>query len=98
MYSPNAMTVNDAMILAANDAMVLARLRADVISGRVRQIRERARLSQPEIAQAIGTSATAVSQWEAGRRIPRGPAELRYTALLVELDKAHGESGRDDAG
>jgi DNA-binding transcriptional regulator YiaG len=92
------MTVNDSMVLAANDAMVLARLRADVISGRVRQIREQAHLSQPEIAHAIGTSSTAVSQWEAGRRMPRGPAALRYAALLDELDKACTESGRDDAG
>ena len=88
-----AMTVNNAnhaVALAADDAVILARLRADVASGRVRQVRERARLSQPEIAQAIGTSATAVSQWEAGRRLPRGPAALRYAALLAELDKASG--------
>jgi DNA-binding transcriptional regulator YiaG len=84
--------------MTVNDAMALAQLRADVVSGRVREIRERARLSQPEIAQAIGTSATAVSQWEAGRRLPRGPAALRYAALLDELDKAHGESGSGDAG
>lgn len=66
--------------------MKLARLRSDVLSGRAREIRELAHLSQGELARAIKVSPTAISLWEAGRRLPHGAAALRYAEFLAGLD------------
>jgi DNA-binding transcriptional regulator YiaG len=83
---------------AVQEVLALAQLRADLVSGRARAIRERARLTQPELARAVGVSQSAVTQWEAGRRVPRGEAAARYARFLHELDQACGESSRADAG
>lgn len=69
----------------ADAAVTLARLRADVASGRVREIRERARLSQSEVAEGVGVERSTVAQWEAGR-MPRGDHAARYAALLARLE------------
>ena len=68
-----------------NDTLTLARLRADVQAHRVRPIRLRSGLTQAEMATEIEVSPSAIAQWEAGRRVPRGKAALRYAALLQEL-------------
>jgi len=67
----------------------LASLRADVASGRARLIRERARVSQSEVGRAIGTTGSAIAHWEAGRRVPRGDAAIRYAQLLTKLERQH---------
>jgi transcriptional regulator with XRE-family HTH domain len=52
-----------------------------------RLIRERARLSQADVARAIGVTPSAVSRWESGVRLtPRSDAALaRYVELLDRL-------------
>ena len=50
-------------ISEADAAVTLARLRADVVSGRAREIRERSRLSQAEVAEAVGVSQPTVGAW-----------------------------------
>lgn len=40
------------------------------------------------MAHSVGASRAAVSLWEAGRRMPRGDAALRYARLLTDLDNA----------
>lgn len=73
---------------AGADALVtLARLRADLASGRARRIREAARLSQAEVAEAIGTTQPAVAGYESGRRTPRGERAARYADLLARLER-----------
>lgn len=71
--------------MAAIDALTLVWLRDQLASGKAQQARQRARLSQSEVADAIGVTQSAVGLWEQGRRLPRGVAALRYAALLREL-------------
>jgi DNA-binding transcriptional regulator YiaG len=77
---------------AVEDVLAVAQLRADVLSGRARAIRQGAHLTQLEVARAIRVTQSAVAQWEAGRRLPRGRAASRYAALLWELDQATREA------
>jgi DNA-binding transcriptional regulator YiaG len=65
----------------------LVRVRRLTRSGEAREIRERARLSQQEIATALGVSAAAIHFWETNERRPRGEAALRYGELLQSLDR-----------
>jgi DNA-binding transcriptional regulator YiaG len=74
------------------DYIALAEVRLWAESGIARQIRERARLSEAEVAAPIGVTVPTVSRWERGLRIPRGQAALRYHALLKSLDKHAQES------
>jgi putative transcriptional regulator len=52
-------------------------------ASRVRDIRERTKLSQSEFAMLIGVSIKTLQNWEQARRKPRGPA----AALLRIVDK-----------
>jgi len=54
-------------------------------SGSARRIRQAAGLSQAEVAAVLGVAQTTVASWETGRRVPRGPAAVRYGRLLEEL-------------
>jgi DNA-binding transcriptional regulator YiaG len=69
------------------DILAVAQLRADLRSGRAREIRERAHLSLAEVARALGTDPSAVWGWESGRRSPRGPNAAKYASLLWKLDQ-----------
>jgi transcriptional regulator with XRE-family HTH domain len=53
---------------------------------RIRRARERARLSQEELAQAVGASVRAVGDWENDRRKPRNRLGALEDALGVSLD------------
>ena len=50
-----------------------------------RLLRERAGLSQQDIADVIGVSRPAVTRWESGLRLPRTAARARYAELLERL-------------
>ena len=50
-----------------------------------RKIRERAGLSQSDLARALGVSAPALSRWEAGARVPRRDHLIEYVGLLEKL-------------
>jgi DNA-binding transcriptional regulator YiaG len=73
------------------DLELLTRVRELAASGEARRLRKAARLSQPEVAAACGTTPSAVSRWERGRRTPRGAAARRYAAIIVGLAKRAGE-------
>ena len=75
------------------DPIALAGLYADLAEGRARQIRERARLAQADLAQAIGASRSAVASWEDGRRRPRGELAHRYRVLLESLEETMARRG-----
>jgi transcriptional regulator with XRE-family HTH domain len=47
-----------------------------------RRLREESGLTQVEVAELVGCSSAAVSQWEAGLRRPRGALLERYLRVL----------------
>jgi DNA-binding transcriptional regulator YiaG len=53
-----------------------------------RAIRERANVSQRELAGALGVSVMALNRWERGITRPRGRHAAAYAALLGQLEKA----------
>jgi DNA-binding transcriptional regulator YiaG len=65
----------------------LARVRELAASGRARELRLAARLSQTEIADACGVAPSLVSRWESGRRRPRGRAAHIYVAILDAAER-----------
>lgn len=50
-----------------------------------RLLRERAGLSQAEVAAVLGVGRTAVTRWETGARHPRRPSRVAYIELLERL-------------
>lgn len=66
-------------------ALRLVAARKYSTSGAGKQIRIRAGLSQPEVAQVIGASVTTVSCWELGTRRPTGTPALKWVDLLDQL-------------
>ena len=50
-----------------------------------RAVRERSVLTQHDIADAVGVTASTVSRWESGTRTPRGDTGLAYAELLNAL-------------
>lgn len=76
------------MTYAADVETLLARGRArrDLPEPLVRRLlRERAHLSQAELAEALGVARSTVSRWEAGLRGPRGVKAAAYSDLLDRL-------------
>lgn len=66
----------------------LQTVRALTTSGKARDIREAAHLTLAEIGRSVGVHYSTVARWEAGERLPRGDAALRYVSLLERLAKA----------
>jgi len=48
----------------------------------IRQARKKLRMEQLEFAEAMGASVCTISQWENGRRIPRGSAWRMFLILM----------------
>jgi DNA-binding transcriptional regulator YiaG len=65
----------------------LIEVRAAARSGKARQLREGAGISQAEVAAAVGVTRACVSRWEAGARKPGGQAAQRYAQLLELLKR-----------
>jgi DNA-binding transcriptional regulator YiaG len=55
-----------------------------------RKIRQRAGLSRPQLAAAIGVTDAALSLWEAGRRRPNAQHAERYLTVLRQIAEASG--------
>lgn len=62
------------------------RARALACSGRGRQIRLAAGLSQVELAAMAGVSQAALCRWESGKRRPRPSQASRYGQVLLKLE------------
>ncbi len=68
------------------DATVRSRSRRTLPDPPLRRlIRERAALSQSELAEVLGVHASAVCRWESGARQPRGDLMEAYAGLLRRL-------------
>lgn len=63
--------------------LLIARGASD--SGEGRDLRLRHHLTQAEMGGECGVSGPAIARWEAGVRVPRGDAALRYGKLLKRL-------------
>ena len=82
------------MIANVERILDLSRLRDTVISGRAREIREAAHITQGDVASACGVTRGAVASWEAGRRLPQErELALRYLGLLDALERQQRERG-----
>ena len=75
----------------ADEVLAIARLRTDLANGRARGIRENARLSQAEIARALGVDQPTVARWEGGT-MPRRHHATRYAELLGRLSRLSEEA------
>lgn len=60
---------------------------------RRRQIREDARVSQRELAEALDVSVMALNRWERGLVNPRGASAAAYAAALERLEQATAPRG-----
>jgi transcriptional regulator with XRE-family HTH domain len=58
----------------------------------LRHIRERAQVSQEELAEIVGVDRASVSRWENGTRTPKGENLLTYIAALERLEEATGST------
>ena len=75
------MSVMTKELVAVSDA------RRAAIDGRLRAARLTAKLSQADIARAIGVTVATVSRWESGVRRPRREETIRLSGLLEALKK-----------
>jgi len=50
-----------------------------------RLLRERAGLTQADVAATLGVTREAIAQWESGRRTPRAALVAEYVAILDRL-------------
>jgi DNA-binding transcriptional regulator YiaG len=66
----------------------LIRIRAIAASGLARKLREHARLSRAEVADAAGVHRNSILRWESGARCPRGDAAIRWLRILEDLQNA----------
>ena len=58
-----------------------------------RRIRERADLTQQDIADHMGVKPSSVSRWESGERYPRSKTRTRYVLLLENLQRNRPPTG-----
>ena len=72
---------------AEQEALAVTRVRSWLRTGRARDIRRRARLSQADVARALGTSAAQVNRWERGKAVPVRESALRLARLYGELER-----------
>ena len=68
--------------------LAITRARNGLINGRVKALREQARLSQAELARALDVSPALVSRWESLERRPGAAAAARLDRLIVILENA----------
>ena len=68
----------------------LVRARRMGRTGEARALRQRAGLSQGEIAATVGVSTPTVQRWELGERSPHGEPGSAYGRLLAQLQEVVG--------
>jgi DNA-binding transcriptional regulator YiaG len=73
------------MSLTINDLVALSHTRSVIYSGELRGVRQRSRLTQGEVASAVGVSIP-VCQWESGITHPNSENARRLSSVLVALE------------
>lgn len=73
-------------VVDVDQLLLQSRVRRSLPEPAVRRLlRERAQLSQEQVAGALGVARSAVTRWELGQRSPRGDLLGRYVTLLDRL-------------
>lgn len=70
-----------------SDMLAAAQVRADLRSGRAREIRRRAGLTQAAVGRVVGVGQATVAAWETGRRVPGAAHAARLAELLWRLER-----------
>ena len=76
------------MTLSTNDLVALSKTRHLVDSSRLRRVRERAGLTQAELAEACGVTTGAVCRWEKGEIRPTSIRARKLTEVIYALEAA----------
>jgi DNA-binding transcriptional regulator YiaG len=76
------------MTLTLSDLPALSRTRHIVDGGELRRVRERAHLTQSEIAEVCHVTKSAVSRWEAGKIAPCSTNARSLTDIIQVLERA----------
>ena len=74
--------------LRRTDLNLLIEARDAVSTGRGARLRRAALVSQTELASAVGVTASAISRWEGGSRLPRTDEAAAYARELRRLERA----------
>ena len=80
---------------ATEEALTIVRVRAWLRSGRAREIRRRAGLSQSDVGRAVGTDYSQVCRWETGKAVPVRGAVLKLAELYDGLERLTAEAAAD---
>jgi DNA-binding transcriptional regulator YiaG len=76
------------MTLTVNDLPALSRTRHMVDGGELRRVRERAGLTQGEIAEVCGVTISCVSRWEQGEIAPCSANARQLSDIIAVLERA----------
>jgi transcriptional regulator with XRE-family HTH domain len=76
------------MSVLVREAVAVSTARHAASGGHLRTLREQRKLSQADVARALGVTESAVSRWESGARRPAREEALRLAALLAVLERA----------
>ncbi len=74
-------------VMTPHEAHLLINVREAVATGRALRVRQAARLRPAELAALALVPVPTLHAWEAGRRMPTGPAALRYARALLQLEE-----------
>jgi DNA-binding transcriptional regulator YiaG len=82
------------MVVLKRDVVELSAARLAASDGRLRAMRLEAKLSQADVARALGFAEATISRWEAGIRRPRRAEAERLAALLRLLEECRNPPAR----
>lgn len=85
---PNAVEAVDALVSRLPD------LPPPAVRARLRRA---GKLTQPEVAEALGVHRVQVARWESGRCEPRKPHRALYAHLLRQLAERHPHAAAEEA-
>jgi transcriptional regulator with XRE-family HTH domain len=68
--------------MTPRDTVAIAKVRRMLADGTARARREEARITQTEMACALGVTHATISRWESGDRVPLTRYALAYASLL----------------
>jgi len=83
--------------LRRTDLNLVIEARDAVSTGRGARLRRAALVSQTELASAVGVTASAISRWEGGSRLPRTDEAAAYARELRRLERAVARNGESSA-